>query len=360
MALRGSLLEFELPDIFQLIANDGKTGQLVVYNKDSEAFVIFSRGLVVLAGNGIINLQTVLFKYLIGIKHYTEPELNELLYLCQGEIRLFTQELVNKNYLTKEELTVVARMSIEDLACDLFLWENGHYRFDSLDNVDDYMVAGVTLSSDAVTMEAMRRIDEWKRMKSVITPDTIFIHTRPGDQAQQSSPVALSSADFAGCIFARIDGVSSVEALCAEAFFTEYRIHETLIDLWQNNKIVPLRSPRVVKKPLEPPKVQKTFPAIAPALTAYIIVHCAVLCIVGFGYLLNKVIVSKTVSVQQQVQKTLSSGHSEIKIRVAALSFHSLYGFIPLTTSQLKDSSSLSAHDLRNYSSLSAANHMNP
>jgi len=140
MALRGSLHEFELPDIFQLIGNDGKTGQLVLYNKDDEAFVIFSHGSVIAAGNNVMNLQTVLFKFLMSIKRYSEEELNELLYLCQGEMRLFTQELVNKRYVTKEELAIIARLAIEDFACGLFLWEFGHYRFDSLDNVDDYMV----------------------------------------------------------------------------------------------------------------------------------------------------------------------------------------------------------------------------
>ena len=180
MALRGSLHEFELPDIFQLIANDGKTGQLVLSNKDNEAFVIFFRGAIIASGNSVMNLQTMLFKYLMDLKGYSENELNELLYVCQGEMRLFTQELVNKGYLSKEELAILARTGIEDLACGLFLWEKGHYRFDSLDNVDDYMVGGVSLSSDAVTMEAMRRVDEWKRMKTAILPDTVFVAVKIG------------------------------------------------------------------------------------------------------------------------------------------------------------------------------------
>ena len=84
MALRGSLHEFELPDIFQLIANDGKTGQLVIYNKENEAFVIFFRGAVIAAGNNTMNLQTILFGYLMDVRGYSQQELNELLYLCQG------------------------------------------------------------------------------------------------------------------------------------------------------------------------------------------------------------------------------------------------------------------------------------
>ena len=189
MALRGSLHEFELADIFQLIANDGKTGQLVLYEKEDEGFVIFCRGSIISAGNNAFNLQSILFKYITAIKHYSEQELNELLYLCQGEMKLFTQELVNKGYLSIDELTLLARMTIEDLACSLFFWEDGRYRFDSLDAVEDYTAGDVKLSSDAVTMEAMRRLDEWKRMQNVLSNDTVFVRVRGNDLVQQNQPV---------------------------------------------------------------------------------------------------------------------------------------------------------------------------
>ena len=39
----------------------------------------------------------------------------------------------------------MARVTVEDLACGLFLWELGHYRFDSLESVEDYRVGALSL-----------------------------------------------------------------------------------------------------------------------------------------------------------------------------------------------------------------------
>jgi hypothetical protein len=350
MALRGSLLEFELADIFQLIANDGKTGQLVLYDKESEGFVIFFHGSIISAGTSGINLQTILFKYIINVKHYSEQELNELLYLCQGEMKLFTQELVNKNYLDKEELSILARMSIEDLTCGLFFWENGRYRFDSLENVDDYTAGGVTLSSDAVTMEAMRRVDEWKRMKNTFTDDTVFVRVRstdPAQQEQQTTPHPVM--DSTGFISSLVDGVSAVSHLRDHLFYTEYRIYETLFELWQSNKIAPLKAPRMVRKIAPASKPSKPAYVIGPTIVSFIAAHCIVLFLCGFGYILNNVIFSKMSMEQQLSKNALSAFYAENKTRIAALHFHSVIGTLPSDISQLKDSGFILSDDVSKY-----------
>jgi hypothetical protein len=347
MALRGSLSEFELPDIFQLIANDGKTGQLVLYERDHEAFVIFFRGSIISAGSSTSNLQTILFKYLINFKHYAEQELNELLYLCQGEMRLFTQELVNKGYLNKEELTRLALTSIEDLTCSLFFWENGRYRFDSLDNVEDYTAGGVKLSSDAVTMEAMRRVDEWKRMSSVMSGETVFVHARSAQPpAQPQNPMA----DPAGFISSCVDGVSSVSRLCDRLFFTEYRIYETLNELWQSGKIGPLRSAQPARKiPTVANAPSKPALALTPTIVSFVAAHCVIALLCAAGYLLHAHVFSKMNLERNWTKNVLSASYAENKIRIAVLQFHSVHGSLPSAISQLKDDGLILSEDVSNY-----------
>ena len=335
MALRGSLHEFELPDIFQLIANDGKTGQLVIYNKENEAFVIFFRGAVIAAGNNTMNLQTILFGYLMDVRGYSQQELNELLYLCQGEMKLFTQELVNKRYLIQEELAAIARMGIEDLACGLFLWENGHYRFDSLESVDDYRVGGVSLSSDAVTMEAMRRLDEWKRMSAVIAPDTVFVPVKSNAPTPRAGTDGFSVTDSPAYIFSLVDGVTSVDELCRGAFFTEYRIYETLMDLWQNNRIMPFKMPHTASKTATQQKTKKTLPAMATGTFSFVIVHCVAMLIVALGYLLNTTVFEKRTLTRKDYCREVSAFHSDKKVRIASLHYHGMYGREPDGDQQL-------------------------
>ena len=245
MALRGSLHEFELAEIFQLIARDAKTGQLVLSDEDNEAFVIFSQGMVAAAGAGEQNLQTILFRYLISAKRYSEEELNELLYVCQGEIRQFSQELANRGYLSSDELVSITQMAIENLACSLFLWEEGNYRFDSLDAIQEYSVGGVTFPVDAITMEAMRRSDEWKRIRQHISGGTVFaIVNKPAGAPPAASPLSHPLEYITNFV----DGQTTVAALCEKSIILPYRVYEALFGLWQKGVISPLAVKRQQNK----------------------------------------------------------------------------------------------------------------
>lgn len=333
MALRGSLHEFELPDIFQLIGNDGKTGQLVLYNKDIEAFVIFSHGAVIAAGNNILNLQTVLFKFLISVKNYFEEEINELLYLCQGEMKLFTQELVNKQYVSGEELTILARLAVEDLACGLFLWESGHYRFDSLDSVDDYMVGSISLSSDAITMEAMRRVDEWKRIKKAVYPENVFAQINQIDTSPQASQIFDPSA----YILSLVDGKTTISSIVKNTFFTEYRVFETLLGFWRNNKIIPLKGRLEREKSAPQQSAGKYSPVFNAGVFSCILVHMWVMLALFGGFAFSRSIFFKKNHDQAWSRYEWSMAQSENKIRAATFTYHAISGYLPTALLQLEN-----------------------
>jgi|WetSurMetagenome_2_1015567.scaffolds.fasta_scaffold00051_42 hypothetical protein len=268
MALRGSLREFELSEIFQLISRDSKTGQLVLSNRDAQAFVIFSKGAVISAGSSEQNLQTFLFRYLKAVRHYAEEEMNELLYVCHGEMRQFSQELVNRKYLTVNELTALAQMAIEDLACGLFLWDDGNYRFDTLDGIQEYLVGGVSFPVDAITMEAMRRSDEWKRIRQNMSNATIFsVADKSKVPAAPASPLSNPSE----YVLSMVDGTASVGILCDKSILHPYRVYETLFGLWQNSVIAPLAVKRQETK-LQSLSAGKRAEGLASAVASVVIV----------------------------------------------------------------------------------------
>jgi hypothetical protein len=325
MALRGSLREFELAEIFQLISRDAKTGQLVLSHEGKEAFVIFSQGAVVAAGNSDQNLQTLLSRYLKAIKHYSNEEINELLYVCQGEMRLFSQELISRNYLAQNELVALAQMGIEDLACSLFLWEDGNYRFDSLDSIHEYIIAGVTFPVDAITMEAMRRSDEWKRIRQHIKPDTVF---SPAQKAVHTTTPALLS-DPSAYILSFVNGTSTVSAICEQSLLLPYRVYETLFGLWQNSSIAPLTIKRA----------HTTAPGLGPsrrpiieffaASAALLAILAWLLGIIALSYFGKVILLREAVVGRKQVLAELPLAQSAQKIRIATLQYRALKGYPP-------------------------------
>ena len=67
MVLSGTLREFILADVFQLLAQQKITGKLLLNNGRSEAYVIFENGLVVAAEKDDEKFVSKLFNYLVDI-----------------------------------------------------------------------------------------------------------------------------------------------------------------------------------------------------------------------------------------------------------------------------------------------------
>jgi hypothetical protein len=345
MALRGSLREFELADIFQLISHDGKTGQLVLSHEQQEGFVIFSEGSIVAAGNGNQNLQTMLFDYLIMVKRYSEEELNELLYLCQGEMRLFSQELTNRNYVAREELAALVKLGIEDLACSLFLWEDGHYRFDSLESMDEYVIAGVVFPADAITMEAMRRSDEWKRMRRNISDETVFSPSPNGPRRTNGSP-SSPLYDPVGYVASFVDGVSTIAALCEKTIFFQYRIYEILFGLWQDSEIYPLSVKKAPSKATGRPRALRFRQFLAASATVLSV--AAWVGLLAISSLVGKrTVFREQINTKQETSALLLSALSAQKTRIACLQFRAVKGVLAASPSQIEKEGILSCSDWR-------------
>jgi hypothetical protein len=325
MALRGSLREFELAEIFQLISRDAKTGQLVISHEGKEAFVIFSQGAVVAAGNSDQNLQTLLSRYLRSIKHYSDEEVNELLYVCQGEMRLFSQELISRNYLSRDELTALAQMGIEDLACSLFLWEDGNYRFDSLDSIKEYIIGGVTFPVDAITMEAMRRSDEWKRMRQHIKPDTVFSPAQKVVHPTTLAPLTDPSA----YILSFVNGTTTVSAICEQSLLLPYRVYETLFGLWQHSSIAPLSIKRTHAKASELEPSRRPATEFVTASFALVAILAWLLGLFALSYFGKATLFRQAVLGRQQVLAELPRAQSSQKIRIATLQYRAIKGYPP-------------------------------
>ena len=218
-------------------------------------------------------------------------------------------------------------MAIEDLACGLFIWEKGNYRFDSLEAVDDYLIGGVSLSSDAVTMEAMRRVDEWKRIKTAIGPDTVFAPVKSNtEESHLSGAAQFSIMNPTAYLLSLIDGVTTVKTLCTTTFFTEYRVYETLLDFWHNNRIMPFKMPHLAARSTLQQKKHDSSPVVVTGIVAFFIVHFIALFIVGVGYSMRTTILAKKTQAQYQSKNELRTARVDGKRRSAALLYHALFG----------------------------------
>lgn len=351
MSLSGSLNDFDISYILQLIAQEGKTGKLVLSSDESELYVIFKQGKIISAGTNQQDLQSMLYKYLITVKKHPEREITRLRAIYHNNIRNLSNELLEKKYITPKELSTIIEPGLEDIACSIFLWKRGNYRFDTVSNVDLYQVGSYSVSADVITMEAARRIDELERIGKFIKKDTVFIPSKKSKYADRETDHISPLEDFPEYLYTLLDGTSSTEFLCQEYFFSEYQVYEALFELLQAKKIIPL--PENISTSIN--AALRRFGGTADILTpklllSTIITVTIILSIYLIGTIVFKgVLFSNSIAERHWMKSELTRTRSNQKIAVATLHYQAKYGTLPLLLNDLFKTGILEKRDFYSF-----------
>ncbi|MCC6809165.1 MAG: DUF4388 domain-containing protein [Deltaproteobacteria bacterium] len=168
MALRGTLKDFGIADIFQLIGHQTKTGILLLKNRDSEVKVSFKEGTVVKVESQTRQKKELLGHMLVRAEVLTDQQLEEALTNQRRSLRRLGDVLTQNGWITKELLGSFARLQATETIYRLFSWESGTYEFEQKDVAPDPDF-GEALRAESVLMEGFRMVDEWPMIRKKIT-----------------------------------------------------------------------------------------------------------------------------------------------------------------------------------------------
>jgi hypothetical protein len=292
VVLSGTLREFILADVMQLLTQQKVTGKLILNNGRIEGYIMFREGTVVNAARDKETFLSKLFHYLTTVQQQPKNKVRELFSTYEGKVADLTAYLEQREILSQQELESYAISVIEDIACSLFLWSSGNYRFDSMRAVDSLIPANASIAVENIVMEAMRRIDEWHRMREIITEESIFVQTgNEMKQAEYKSPLDDPSSFF----YPLIDGTSSVKVISQDAFVSEYKIYESLYFLLQEDLIRPLSESvtQSIRAAILKKEQQNAMASAMQPLLSLIISTGCILVIILFSWLYRGVIFSK-------------------------------------------------------------------
>jgi hypothetical protein len=239
VVLSGTLREFILADVFQLLTQQKITGKLLLNNNADEGAILFKDGAIVCAYKDTEKFEAKLENYLLDQKKVRSSDCKSLFLTYKDDLAGLTKEVVSLSLISETELSALAEITIEDITCSLFLWNKGSYRFSSIRNVDRFVPLKTSIPIENIVMEAMRRVDEWNRMQDHINDDMIFVNVE-----KESTITTIIAADPindpAGYLSQKINGTSPVKELISSSPLSQYKIYETLNTLLQTSKIVPL------------------------------------------------------------------------------------------------------------------------
>jgi hypothetical protein len=259
MALEGTIQDFGLPDIFQLIGLQRKTGLLTLTNeKDGESVTVtFENGMVVMADSSARRLEDRLGNVLVKQGKVTRERLEEALGVQKQTLQRLGHILTGASAITSRDLRDALQVQISQIVFRVFRWRDGRYLFAPSESVDYDRENFVPMSTDFILMEGIRMVDEWpiieKKIPSfdiVFRPvvDPALIEVGAGSSPDGSGADRRGSASSAGRIrlspeeervFRKVDGVRTVQGIIDATGAAEFEVCRTLFDFLNRNLVAP-------------------------------------------------------------------------------------------------------------------------
>jgi len=201
MALEGTLRDFHLSDIFQLISIQKKTGTLSLRDRDEMVTVSFKDGNIVSADSSKKGMEGRLGQVLVKSGRITEMNLARALTIQKETLQRLGHILVERGFIGEADLKDALTIQVSQLVYRLFLWKDGDYHFNQDETIEYDREHFTPLSAESILLEGVRMVDEWPIIEQRITSLDLVFRKRKID----GPPVIVSDDEAEGDIAAELD-----------------------------------------------------------------------------------------------------------------------------------------------------------
>jgi hypothetical protein len=167
MALSGTLKDFGIADILQLIGHQTKTGRLTLKSGNDEVEVFFIDGNVVFASEKARKSQNLLGNLLLRAELLSAEQLEEALATQQRTLKRLGDILIESNAVTQQQFAQMMRLQTTETLYKLFGWKTGSYEF-SQEDVDKSRSTFEPIRAESILLEGFRRMDEWPSVRKKV------------------------------------------------------------------------------------------------------------------------------------------------------------------------------------------------
>ena len=228
MAIEGPLKELNIHDVFQLLDLARKTGVLCVTSelRQNAGMVFFERGAVVAAE--IRSNPHPLGQLLLRAGKLAEGDLARARALqSAGDQRRLGDILVEGGSISRRELERHVRAQVEEVIFELMSWAEGYFSFEETAAPRSQAEATVRIPTEALLMEAARRIDEWSRIETRVPH--LGVIPKLGDQQQQHGMLDLAPVEWE--VVAAVDGARDLRAIAELLARSEFEVARIIYGL---------------------------------------------------------------------------------------------------------------------------------
>ena len=361
MALEGTLRDFSLADIFQLIGLQRKTGVLTLRGKDDTVTVTFLDGKVVGADSLNRRLENRLGSVLIRSGTLTQDQLNRALEIQKETLQRLGFILTHYGIITSDALKHAIQQQIMQIVYRLFRWKDGDYQF-SQETTIEYDRDNVTpITAESVLMEGARMLDEWpiieKRIRSydmvfrkkLTDQEIVVVGAGEADEIDFDPDVTSSRRRRGGLaekirisgeekqIYDLVDGTMTVGDIVEVSRLSEFDTNKALYELLTRDLIEEVRGD-IAQAVIEQTPVDESEVAVTPVplpLVIILAVLAAVSIATSFRNPLNALRpLNRPTSAIVETRKAISMQRIQT-IGEAVEAFNAVNGRLPLKLQEL-------------------------
>ncbi|WP_242356310.1 MULTISPECIES: DUF4388 domain-containing protein [Anaeromyxobacter] len=179
MALTGTLKDFGIAEILQLIGQQAKTGVLHLRGSGDEIRIALADGCVVHAESAGRKSRERLGTLLVRAGLVSPDGLQHALEVQKRSLRRLGDVLVEEGLVSTAALKEMTALQTTETVYRLFHWKSGTYAFEP-GEVEWDRATVTPLRAESVLMEGFRQVDEWPMIRKRITSTAMtFERLRP-------------------------------------------------------------------------------------------------------------------------------------------------------------------------------------
>jgi hypothetical protein len=168
MSLRGDLREFGVPEIFQFLEQQAKTGCLKVKTETRDSEIYFRDGMVVGAFPAGKDPWDHLVEILVRVGYMSVEDIERLEKRQANDLTSVKEILRGEALLGPREVDVLLREHIEELLFPLFQKRKGEFFFIQDRTLPSEWELREPLAAEPLVLEGLRKSDEWPLLKKRI------------------------------------------------------------------------------------------------------------------------------------------------------------------------------------------------
>ena len=180
--MQGRIADFSIPDIFQLVSSQGKSGSLTISGEDQSTVFLFLDGRIVDVQPGRRDSRSLLGAMLRDAGYLTDQELKRFLQARgTGGGKKFGEILVERGKVPKEIISRYLALQIKECLFDVLTLRDGQYRFEGF-SVRPVSWGGEPIRPDVLMMEGMQFLDEYPIYRQKFPQGPFRVVRRKGER----------------------------------------------------------------------------------------------------------------------------------------------------------------------------------